>query len=212
MDLRQEAHGFVDETPVSAYAPRNWGNLGRGRTGALAAEARFLEDLRERVARDGALTFPGHPKDHRIARDFPGELGRVTPQPERVAARAVRAEEEVVRSIGAGYQRLLITDHQGPTLDELERFEAVLGELPAGTWVHFHCRGGKGRAATFLLLYDILRNAHQVALSALLLRQRLLSRYAIDELAAPGDWKRPYQEERLLQVRAFYARRRAAAR
>lgn len=215
-DLRQEAHGFIDGLPISFYAPRNWGNLGRSREGALQEEARRLAALQEEVRHRGAVRFPGHTKDVRAKAREVTESGPLDSLEIIPVRRSVRSEREVVEGLSLGYVRLLVTDHQGASEEELLRFEAAVRALPPGAWVHFHCRGGKGRASTFLLLYDILRNARRpqgrTGLSTLLLRQRLLSGYAVDEVSASSDWKRPYQEERLLQVRACYDRWSTAQR
>lgn len=56
----------------------------------------------------------------------------------------------------------------------VDGFIAFVKALPIGVWLHFHCRGGVGRASTFMLMYDMMRNAGQVAYADMLQRQQLV--------------------------------------
>ncbi|HEY5813358.1 MAG TPA: hypothetical protein VIT23_11995 [Terrimicrobiaceae bacterium] len=83
----------------------------------------------------------------------------------------VQTEQEVVEAAGANYVRLTITDQMGPTPEEVDRFLEEVGKLKPGAWVHIHCHAGRGRTTTFMILYDILRNAEQVKLEDISKRQ-----------------------------------------
>ncbi|MBO0694928.1 MAG: protein tyrosine phosphatase, partial [Verrucomicrobia bacterium] len=77
-------------------------------------------------------------------------------------------------------------------------------------WAHFHCEAGLGRTTTFMVLYDMLRNATRVSLEDIVRRQAILG-YGYDVLQPPeaGNWKAPYMTERAEFIRVFYDYARA---
>ena len=77
--------------------------------------------------------------------------------------------------------------------------------MPKNGWAHFHCEAGRGRTTTFLVLYDMMRNANRVSLEDIARRQQLLGYdYHVLRPADPGDWRAPYTDDRIAFVRAFY--------
>jgi protein-tyrosine phosphatase len=93
---------------------------------------------------------------------------------------------------------------------EVDRFVISVRALPAGQWVHFHCRAGKGRTTTVLALYDMLRNAGRVSLDDIVNRQSLLiGDYNLLQLEEQSGWKAPLAADRANFVRAFYDYARA---
>ena len=91
--------------------------------------------------------------------------------------------------------------------------DAFLRALPAGGWVHFHCRAGKGRTTTFIALYDMLRNAGTVSLKDIVARQSdLIGGYDVLAPEPGGDfepWKAGVTSDRVAFVTAFYNYARA---
>jgi Inositol hexakisphosphate len=106
--------------------------------------------------------------------------------------------------------RLTVTDHARPLDEEVDRFILAVRALPQNAWAHFHCEAGRGRTTTFMVLYDMLRNAARASLEDIVRRQKLLG-YDYDVLrpAEPGNWKAPYTDDRAAFVRAFYNYARA---
>ncbi|PYK63110.1 MAG: phosphatase, partial [Verrucomicrobia bacterium] len=103
------------------------------------------------------------------------------------------------------YVRITVTDHARPLDDEVDRFILAVRALPQDTWTHFHCEAGRGRTTTFMVLYDMLRNAAHVSLEDIVRRQKLLGyNYDVLRPTEPGDWKAPYTDDRIAFVRAFY--------
>jgi protein-tyrosine phosphatase len=119
-------------------------------------------------------------------------------------------ERELVETNRAAYVRLTVTDHARPLDEEVDRFILAVRTLPENGWAHFHCEAGRGRTTTFLVMYDMLRNATQVSLDDIVRRQRLIG-YDYDVLrpADMGSWKAPYTTDRIAFVRAFYKYSRA---
>jgi inositol hexakisphosphate len=192
-DLRQETHIFINGLPVSWFATNDWANVGRSQAAIQADESARVQSLK-----------PGS----EIA-VHPGEAvkkaGADSARPQRVTVERASTERDIVEGAGAHYLRITVTDHARPLDDEVDRFILAVRALPPDGWVHFHCEAGRGRTTTFMVLYDMLRNAAHASLEDIVRRQKLLG-YDYDVLrsAEPGNWKAPYTDDRIEFVRAFY--------
>ena len=196
-DLRQETHIFVNGLPVSWYASRDWANVGQSREaieGDEIARAQSLKPGSEIAIRPGE----------------PVKKGSNYPAPQNVIVHSAGTERDIAQAASANYVRIPVTDHARPLDDEVDRFVIAVRALPENAWAHFHCEAGRGRTTTFMVLYDMLRNANRVSLEDIVRRQKILG-YGYDVLAAsaPGDWKAPYTADRAAFVRAFYEYARA---
>jgi Inositol hexakisphosphate len=197
-DLRQETHIFVNDLPVSWYASRDWANVGRTQSDIEANEAARVASLKAGSKID---VRPGHPVKH-------GDANSVPPQQVTVVRASI--ERDVVQPAGANYVRITITDHTRPLDDEVDRFILAVRALPENAWAHFHCEAGLGRTTTFMVLYDMLRNANRVSLEDIVHRQKILSRgYDVLQPDESGNWKAPYAAARAQFIRAFYDYARA---
>jgi hypothetical protein len=197
-DLRQETHIFVNGLPVSWFATRDWANVGRSQSAIEADETTRVQSLKsgsEIAVRPGELVKKGHTD---------------SAAPQRVSVEWASTERDIAEAAGAGYVRITVTDHARPLDGEVDRFILAVRALPKNGWAHFHCEAGRGRTTTFMVLYDMLRNATRVSLEDIVRRQKLLG-YDYDVLrpAAAGSWKAPYTEDRIAFVRAFYNYARA---
>src|SRR5436190_14026698 len=197
-DLRQETHIFVNGLPISWFATNDWANVGRTRSEIEADESARVQSLK-----------PGSEIAVR-----PGEAIKkadtASGTPQAVILEQASTERELVEANRAAYVRLTVTDHARPLDDEVDRFIRAIRALPENGWAHFHCEAGRGRTTTFMVLYDMLRNATRVSLEDIARRQQLLG-YDYDVLrpADPGNWKAPYTDDRIAFVRAFYDYARA---
>jgi protein-tyrosine phosphatase len=197
-DLRQETHVFVNGLPVSWFATRDWANVGRTHNEIEADESARVKSLKPgskiAVHSGAAIKKPGV----------------TTSAPENVIVEHASTERDIVEANRAAYVRLTVTDHARPLDEEVDRFILGVRELPENGWAHFHCEAGRGRTTTFMVLYDMLRNATRVSLDDIVRRQQLLG-YDFDVLGCPdpGDWRAPYTDDRIAFVRFFYKYARA---
>ena len=193
VDLRQETHIFVNDLPISWYASRDWANVGRSQSAIMAGEAARVQSLKPGSE---IAVRPGHSVKH-------GNGNSVTP--ERVTVERASTEQNIVEAAGAHYVRVAVTDHVRPLDDAVNRFILAMRALPQDAWAHFHCEAGLGRTTTFMVFYDMLRNANRVSLEDIVRRQKLLG-YGYDVLhpTETDDWKAPYMADRAAFVRAFY--------
>lgn len=176
-DLRQESHGYINDEPVTWQADRDWANADLSHDEVIRRERRLLGDM------------------------------RVGEKLNDVEIKSIETEESSVRSAGHNYVRVTVTDHVRPTDVEVDRFLETVRTLPPEAWVHFHCRAGKGRTTTFMVMYDILKNAQKDSLATINERVMKLSN-DYDAMAIPADqndWKYVYQKERAEFLLNFYA-------
>jgi protein-tyrosine phosphatase len=130
--------------------------------------------------------------------------------PQQVTVERANIERDVVQPAGASYVRITITDHTRPLDDEVDRFILAVRALPENAWAHFHCEAGLGRTTTFMVLYDMLRNASRMSLEDIVYRQKILSHgYDVLQPDEPENWKAPYAAKRAEFIRAFYGYARA---
>ena len=80
-------------------------------------------------------------------------------------------EKAMTAKHGTKYLRLTLTDHLTPHHLEVDRFVRFYKTLSKGAWLHFHCFAGKGRTTTFMVMYDMLKNADKVSFDDIVMRQ-----------------------------------------
>jgi protein-tyrosine phosphatase len=197
-DLRQETHILVNGLPASWFASRDWANVGRSQNEIEEAEAAWVRSLApgsEIAVRPGAPVKKGNADS--VA-------------PEQLIVKQASVERDLVSAAGGKYVRITVTDHTRPLDDAVDRFILAVRALPENAWAHFHCEAGLGRTTTFMVLYDMLRNAAHVSLEDIVGRQKLLG-YGYDVLSPPKaeSWKVPHAEDRAAFIRAFYDYARA---
>lgn len=182
IDLRQESHGFIDGTAVSWFIDHNWANNGKT----------YSEVIQDEEIRLNELKNHGHVK---LIHN-----GSII----RVPFSTICSERELIESKGYQYTRIPVTDHKKPTDESVDLFIATVLSLPKKSWLHFHCNAGMGRATTFLVMYDIMRNGHLVSLKDIYERQALLGGKDFSSPISKESWKAPYQQERLALLEQFY--------
>lgn len=193
VDLRQESHGFLSGQAVSWYGPRDWAS--RGKTLEQVHEDEMV--LLERAAYLRRLLAA-----EIIRKDSLGNI--LQAEQFTLEVTSAQTEAQLLALHGLGYLRLPVTDHYRPPDQVVEDFLAFWRNLSPEAWLHFHCHAGQGRTTTFMLMADILANAHQVSLPDLARRQQLLG--GVDLLTSPPtNWKREPYLERAAFLESFYA-------
>ena len=192
LDLRQEDHGYLNGAPITLATTTNWINVGKTHEEAVASEQTWLQSLSQSNIIDDVLT-----SDEFKQGDF--DDGK------DVIIKTIDSEETLASQSGYQYHRLTVTDHLSPEPMEVDNFVALVRQLPQGTWIHMHCRGGKGRTTTFLAMYDMLQNADKVSLDDIIGRQASVepfyNLYDVDD-SDPG--KKQGFEDRVAFLKAFY--------
>lgn len=183
VDLRQESHGFLNGMAISWYAERDWANKGK-------TLAQIEDDETSRLH---------HLFDHYFEWVY---FSKKFPLP--IYIKSVDTENELAQINGIGYLRIPVTDHLRPSDEDVDHFISFIKELHPHTWLHFHCAGGEGRTTTFLIMYDMIRNATKVSFHDILERQNLLG--GANFLAVPDkkNWKYEYIIERYDFLSDFY--------
>jgi len=108
---------------------------------------------------------------------------------------------EEAKKYGFIYKNLVIGSRFMVPDEAIDAIVTFVDDLPQDAWVHFHCLHGKGRTSMLLVMYDIMKNAPQVALRDIIKRQHLLG--SVD-LADTSVWvKGGYTKEQLENRKKF---------
>lgn len=192
IDLREESHGFINGMAISWYQhDYNWGNKSK-------SLSEILEDEKQRVKQASLKkTINIYKKDSK-----PGD------SPLIIKVEDTFTESEFVESLGFQYARIPITDHLKPENEKVDQFidlvKNKIGHNSSDYWIHFHCSAGRGRATTFLTLYDMIRNAKEVSLEDILARQALIGGKDLSESFKPTDWRYYHDLDRQEFLQNFY--------
>lgn len=192
VDLRQESHGFVNGNAISWYAKHDWGNLGK---------------TDEQVEQDqkAALNTVASKKEM-VINTIEGKNKNDTLQLSQMTSPVsqVMTEAEIAKRHHLGYIRIYVTDNWPPADREVDRFVNFERNLPKDTTLYFHCRAGKGRTTTFMVMHDMMDNAKQVSFENIILRQYQLG--GINLLREPGakSYKNKLAQQRVKFIKDFY--------
>ena len=195
VDLRQESHGFINDKAFTLFSYRNRINANKTNNTIYTEENNLLAEL----ALTKQLTL------HKIKKIGDGYFKSVQDFP--VLVEKVASEQELVEQFGLAYKRLYVLDRHKPRDLEVDEFLLFVRSLPKDAWLHFHCRGGKGRTTTFMAMYDILHNAKKVSLEDILARQLELGGAVLEDapLKPPSsEWTVPAAKKRYKFITAFY--------
>jgi len=194
VDLRQEWHGFLNGIPVSWYGVRNASNRGKSWSRIMSEEKIVLEELVER--KDIVLSKIVSKDKHGL------ELPEASSMP--FTANYFVTEEALSAKYGFGYIRIPVRDALIPARDMVDRFLAFVKTLPKNSWLYFHCAAGVGRTTSFMIMYDIIKNANQVSFEDILKRQYLLGGSDLSRYGSESSWKYPFAIERHRFLKDFY--------
>lgn len=201
IDLREEPHAFINDAAVSwYYGPLNvQQNKSSGEV--IASDYR-------RIAQVRAFSTVFINTIEKSVDGMPSEK-----KTEIYPVTTVISEQEAVNGLGAHYIRIPVTDHFRPEGRDVDEFVNFVTQLPAGAWLHFKCRGGKGRTTTFMVFLDIIRNP-AIALDQIFARHKALGGTDLsDSKKIPPiqkAWKYRLSSDRTRLIQTFYDYRHAS--
>jgi protein-tyrosine phosphatase len=199
LDFREEPHAFINNAAVSwFYGPLN---VQQNKSSDDVIES---EHIRVEQVKAFSRVFI-----HTVGKSDNGmpSLKTVGIYP----VEGVMSELEAVQGLGANYVRFPVTDHFRPEERDVDDFVEFVKRLPKGAWLHFKCRGGKGRTTTFMTLFDIIQNP-MVTLDQILARQKAIGGTNLvgsKSLPAAKKWKQRLSADRINLIRVFYHYRHA---
>lgn len=194
IDLRQETHGFVNGMPISWYGKYDWADVDLAREEVIKLERKKLDsiDLLKNVT--VTLVLQKNKADDTFTRvkDSTFEV------------HTVQTEEELTEANKTGYYRITATDHRQPTTGDVDRFTNLVMKQKLNVWFHFHCHAGDGRTTTFMVMYDMMKNAKIVEFNDIILRQHLLGGIDLRKDDDFPSWDKQYAIERTAFLKDFY--------
>lgn len=185
IDLRQENHGFVNDSAVSWYGDRNQENMNKSARQIELDQFKKLVELRQK-------------------NEIEIYSSKNSEDAEVVKVEYVTSEYVVAKSQNANYRRFYVGDRVRPTDETVDAFVAFVNRLPSKAWLHFHCAAGRGRTTTFMTMFDMLKNAKRASFEDIIYRQWLIGGMRLDEPEPEGKWNAYLQEERLEFIKNFY--------
>lgn len=192
IDLRQEIHGYLNGAAISLYTERNLGNRGKSSIRIHEEEEAWLNKLRSQNT-----VIVGE-----VEEKTEGIISKIKPITFNVES--VFSEEQLIKENGSSYLRLYVTDHSAPLPEQVDKFIQFVVKIPKNAWIHFHCSAGNGRTTTFMTIYDMMRNAKQVAFEDIVARQYLIGGSDLFKQFDKTYWKYPFATERQLFLKQFY--------
>ncbi|VVC77231.1 Effector protein hopD2 [Aquicella siphonis] len=164
LDLREEDHAYLNNNAITLTDEHNWINLGNSYQQSIAAEQGWLQSLAGRSVINNVLSIDQF-DEHKFSQGV------------NVKVDTLESEKSVAEKAGFEYIRLTVTDHMAPRDEDVDRFVSLVKSLPDNVWLHMHCRGGNGRATTFMAMYDMLKNADKISFNEIIKRQASVSPY-----------------------------------
>lgn len=181
IDLRQENHLFIEGYPISLYSKNFSYNWGVEREKILQREESLKNFLK---------------LQHQVILHHYLETG--DKKKFKAKPHIINQEKELVRKEGGNYYRLSVTDHCHPSDEEVEIFLKIIRSIPPSSWIHIHCRGGRGRTSTFIYLIQMLHNKGLISI------KNLHNHFPTEKnLYLIGHQEDAYRKEKALKRREF---------
>lgn len=170
VDLRKEAHAFVNGVPFSAALNAlSDANYWKQPTD-LSSTDLILKQAIVAASSNGPIIIQDVHHDHLAIelwskKDWP----TVQIKPNTVHDDlSIQTEKELVENysmpgLKVSYKRFYNLDHCRLSNKNVDSFiEFAAGIDRSTTWLHFHCKGGKGRTTIYSFIYDLLYNAKHI--------------------------------------------------
>lgn len=182
IDLRQESHGFINGRALS------WFDGFQNEANCKKTLAEIEADEQKRL--EGVLKV--------------GKIGIKCEENQNVPVQRAQTEKQIAESLGLTYLRLPVTDHHRPSDKIVDEYVEFIKNLPSDAWLHLHCRGGKGRTTTFMIMYDMMLNTPKVSFDDILERHKLIGGTDLRALHTPDHYRYQPGLDRLNFIKAFY--------
>lgn len=189
IDLRMESHWLVNGKPYSWYKKDNVANVGKSSKQIKADEQARIEILRSQ----GAMKYQGRNHEHQKA-NFEKSI------------KTIESEKAMVERLGGRYRRIHVQDHKRPSDDQVQAYINLFKNQPQDVVYLTHCKAGKGRRTTFIVMLDMWHNAHQVSFEDILYRHFCMTGKNLANLSDGDTSHKRYQGdvERLEMLKTFY--------
>ena len=102
------------------------------------------------------------------------------------------------------YKRFYVTDRRFAEPEVLDEFLKWICALPENTWIHFHCRGGKGRTTTFMMIYDIWKTKASLPFETYLKRQTKIGGTDLAFTDRKQEYLKIHATKRFEMLKRFY--------
>ena len=201
VDLRQETHFFANDQALSLYGNHNSANINKNPSQIEQTQQDFILSLQKKSAPTTV---------HRVLEKNHGEITKTSPILMNLSSS--QSEKALAESYGLSYKRFYITDHHHPSPQAMAELVNFIHELDAEDWVIVHCRGGKGRTTTFMLLTALLKDKTN---HSHLFKSKSLEDYVQEQIQLGGInllsidksepmWRQENKKNRADFVRKFY--------
>lgn len=193
VDLREEGHGFINGDAVTFFYGPLTVQQNKLYNEVIVSDYRYLRSVKAHPYTICNIITKG---EDRMPSNKLAKL---------IAVKTAYSEQELSKELGVGYVRLPVTDHFHPDNNDVDQFLEIFSRLKLSDWLHFKCRGGKGRTTTFMAMYDVLKNP-QVSLEDIIKRQTLI--HGIDLAKGASQvkkmWKSKMAADRVSFLKNFY--------
>ncbi len=195
-DLRQEPHFFADGTPFTSFDPFRQKSWGHSTTKILDTENDWV--FKNRCSKMDIFHIKRDKKTQKIIKKGAKNTH---------FGHTFQTEQDLVKAKGAQYYRVPITDYRYPDLDiEIDSFLDIYDSIKGSNPIFYvHCKGGKGRTSTFVLMLDMLKNASRHSLTEIHNRHLGTGNRNMLHTSPHNDYKACYSMERLKFLVLFHA-------
>jgi hypothetical protein len=194
IDLRQETHFLVNGITISWYGRYDWADVGLTRTEVLALEKKRIDSVKNLKSLN-VMRVIKKEKATDTFLEFKDTILNIE---------SVISEEEFLNQDAQGYFRITATDHRQPNPEDVDRFVEFVNGTARPKWLHFHCHAGDGRTTTFMVMYDMIKNAKDVGMDDIIERQYLIGGIDLSNTEDFPSWDKKYAVERAAFLLGFY--------
>ncbi|MDV4151462.1 phosphatase [Clostridium sp. AL.422] len=148
IDLRQESHGFFDDSPIRYYSFYQIINNNLNSSETENSEEVVLSEL---------------PLNENIP------IFKVTGEYlESIKASIILNEHTLCNNNSLGYKRFAVKDNSIPTPETVDDFISFIKNIDDDIHLLFHCDAGDGRTTMFMAMYQMMKNERNLSLSTIL--------------------------------------------